>query len=285
MPKIHGLGSAECDRITTGSYSIDEFPVAIRAIAEQHRPSRLPFFRNLAALDRAIATDATFLGQIHLIYQSAMHATRAAVYYLPHLDSPALRKRKLQIFVDDDGLPGGDTHHYQLTRAFRNIGAKLVLDDEEFGEPTKLCRHLDGETALFVRVAQTLYSRSLGPWCAVEVMSADWLRALADALSVHFPEFVHEPYFEECFSEMVEERHATESVSITQMVLKARPTLLSETLRNAKIMAEALDGVWIHLDRIVQNARRTIQQPKSRVLSVSGPTAFRPLLTHDAYRR
>ena len=47
MPKIHGLGSAECDRITTGSYSIDEFPVAIRAIAEQHRPSRLPFFRNL----------------------------------------------------------------------------------------------------------------------------------------------------------------------------------------------------------------------------------------------
>jgi hypothetical protein len=285
MPKIHGLGSAKCDRITTGSYSIDEFPVAIRAIAEQHRPSRLPFFRNLAALDRAIATDATFLGQIHLIYQSAMHATRAAVYYLPHLDSPALRKRKLQIFVDDDGLPGGDTHHYQLTRAFRNIGAKLVLDDEEFGEPAKLCRHLDGETALFVRVAQTLYSRSLGPWCAVEVMSADWLRALADALSVHFPEFVHEPYFEECFSEMVEERHATESVSITQMVLKARPTLLSETLRNAKIMAEALDGVWNHLDRIVQNARRTIQQPKSRVLSVSGPTAFRPLLTHDAYRR
>ncbi len=206
-----------------------------------------------------------------------MHATRAAVYYLPHLDSPALRKRKLQIFVDDDGLPGGDTHHYQLTRAFRNIGAKLVLDDEEFGEPAKLCRHLDGETALFVRVAQTLYSRSLGPWCAVEVMSADWLGALADALSVHFPEFVHEPYFEECFSEMVEERHATELVSITQMVLKARPTLLSETLRNAKIMAEALDGVWIHLDRIVQNARRTIQQPKGRVLSVSGPTAFRPL--------
>jgi len=285
MPKIHGLGSAKCDRITTGSYSIDEFPVAIRAIAEQHRPSRLPFFRNLAALDRAIATDATFLGQIHLIYQSAMHATRAAVYYLPHLDSPALRKRKLQIFVDDDGLQEGATHHYQLTRAFRNIGAKLVLDDEEFGEPAKLCRHLDGETALFVRVAQTLYSRSLGPWCAVEVMSADWLRALADALSVHFPEFVHEPYFEECFSEMVEERHATESVSITQMVLKARPTLLSETLRNAKIMAEALDGVWIHLDRIVQNARRTIQQPKGRVLSVSGPTAFRPLLAHDAYRR
>src|ERR1700731_4533177 len=254
MSHISNVDLTECEQIAPRSEAVDEFPGAMSRLAEQHRPSRMPFFRNLATLDHAAATDATFLGQIHLIYQSAMHATRAAVYYLPHLDSPALRKRKLQIFVDDDGLPGGDTHHYQLTRAFRNIGAKLVLDDEEFGEPTKLCRHLDGETALFVRVAQTLYSRSLGPWCAVEVMSADWLRALADALSVHFPEFVHEPYFEECFSEMVEERHATESVSITQMVLKARPTLLSETLRNAKTTAEALGGGWIHLDRIVQNA-------------------------------
>src|ERR1700751_3140117 len=187
----------ESEQAEVSSYSVDEFPAVMREIDEQHRPSRMPFFQNLARLDRTIATDPIFLGQIHLIYQSAMHATRAAVYYLPYLDSPTLRKRKLQIFVDDDGLPGGDTHHYQLTRAFRNIGTKLVLDDEEFGEPAKLCRHLDGETALFVRVAQTLYSRSLGPWCAVEVMSADWLRALADALSVHFPEFVHEPYFEE----------------------------------------------------------------------------------------
>jgi hypothetical protein len=150
MVSLCDLSVAERDRIETGSCSIDEFLAAIRAIAEQHRPSRLPFFRNLAGLDRTIATDPTFLGQIHLIYQSAMHATRAAVYYLPHLDSPALRKRKLQIFVDDDGLPGGDTHHYQLTRAFRNIGAKLVLDDEEFGDPEELCRHLDGETAEFV---------------------------------------------------------------------------------------------------------------------------------------
>ena len=262
MSNIRGFGLAEGNRrIDTSCYSIDEFPVAIRAIAEEHRPSRLPFFRNLAALDREIATDATFLGQIHLIYQSAMHATRAAVYYLPHLDSPALRKRKLQIFVDDDGLPGGDTHHYQLTQAFRNIGAKLVLDDEEFGEPEELCRRLDGETALFVRLAQTLYSRSLGAWCAVEAMSVDWMSAFSEALSAHFPEFADEPYFKECFSGMVEERHATESVSITQIVLETRPILLSETLSDAKIMAQALDGVWTHLDRVVQNASRTIQQP------------------------
>jgi hypothetical protein len=234
------------------SDAIDEFPIAIKEIAERHRPSRMPFFKNLEALDRAVAGDPAFLGQVHLIYQAAMHATRAAVYYLPHLDSPALRKRKLQIFVDDDGLVGGDTHHYQLTRAFCNIGAQCVLGDEEFGDPEALCRHLDGETARFVWLAQTLYSRSLGPWCAIEVMSVDWMHALAGALSAHFPKFSEEPYFAECFSEMVEERHAEESLSITQTVLRMRPALLSETLEGAALMADALDGVWGQLDRVVQ---------------------------------
>src|SRR6266446_5137859 len=230
------------------------FADKMKALLEEHRPSRMPFFGRLAAMPRAAASDPALLGQMYLIYQSAMHATRAAVYYLPHLDSPALRKRKLQIFIDDDGLPGGDTHHYQLTRAFRNIGAQCVLDDEEFGEPGELCRYLEGETAHFVRLAQTLYSMSLGPWCAVEVLSVDWMRALADALSVHFPNFKREPYFDDCFSEMVEERHAAEAIEVTQMVLRAHPELLPETLRDAKIMAEALDGVWTQLDRIVQTA-------------------------------
>jgi hypothetical protein len=255
------LNDAACrDRIEPMSDAIGTFAAAIKQIADRHRPSRMPFFRNLAALDRAAACDPELLGEIHLIYQAAMHATRAAVYYLPHLDSPALRKRKLRIFIDDDGLPGGDTHHYQLTRAFHNIGAKCVLDDEEYGEPEELCRYLDGETAGFVRLAQGLYARSLGAWCAVEVMSADWMRALADALSVHFPKFSEEPYFAECFSEMVEERHAEESLSVTQTVLKARPELLSESLEDAERMACALDGVWLHLDRVVRSAERRAQQ-------------------------
>src|SRR5262250_3036680 len=154
MSSIDNLCLVERD-FELGSGAIDTFPVAIRALAERHRPSRMPFFRNLAALDPAVASDPSLLGQIYLIYQSAMHATRAAVYYMPHLDSPALRKRKLQIFIDDDGLPGGDTHHYQLTRAFHSIGAQCILEDEEFGEAEELCRHLDSETAEFVRLAQT----------------------------------------------------------------------------------------------------------------------------------
>jgi hypothetical protein len=231
--------------------ALEHFSKEIAAIADQHRPSRMPFFSRLAALPREVAKDPAFLGQVHLVYQSAMHATRAAVYYLPHLDTPALRKRKLQIFIDDDGLPGGDTHHYQLTRAFRNIGAECVLADEEFGNPAELCRHLDSETAHFVRLAQTLYSRSLGAWCAVEVMSEDWMRALAEALAAHFPAIVAEPYFRECFDQGVEERHAEESLAVTKMILAARPELLPETLRDARLMAEALDGIWSRLEQIV----------------------------------
>jgi pyrroloquinoline quinone (PQQ) biosynthesis protein C len=242
--------------------AIEDLPNTLSAILEEHRPSRMPFFRNLAALPRELVSDGCFLGQIHLLYQSAMHATRAAVYYLPHLDRPALRKRKLQIFVDDDGLPNGDTHHYQLTRAFLSIGAICLLDEEEFGEAGELSHYLEGETAHFVRLVPKLYSRSLGPWCTVEMMSVDWMRALADSLSVHFPRFKHEQYFADCFSQQVEERHAAEALEITQTVLRARPELLHETVRDAKMMAEALDGVWLHLDRIVRNAGAKIS-PRS----------------------
>ncbi len=233
---------------------VGEFRSAIEAITTEHRPSRMPFFGHLAAAPAKVARSPELLGHIHLIYQAAMHATRAAVYHLPYLDSPALRKRKLQIFIDDDGLSDGDTHHYQLTRAFRNIGAEFILDDEEFGGPDELSRHLNGETGHFVRLAAQLYARSLGPWCVVEAMSVDWMRALADALSHHFPGFVNEPYFAECFTQQVEERHAEESLVVTEMVLRRRPELLPETLRDAKIMAAALDGVWTHLDRIVRMA-------------------------------
>jgi len=234
----------------------DKFLTAIQAIAEDHDPSRSPFFRRLRDLPDGLARDPGLLGQIHLVYQAAMHATRAAVYYLPHLDSPKMRKRKLQIFIDDDGLPGGDTHHYQLTRAFKNIGARLLLEDEDFGEPKELCRHLDAETARFVQLATTLYARSLGAWCVVEVISDTWMRSLADALSAHFPDIAGEPYFADCFSQGVEERHAEESLEVTATILRDRPELFSETVLDARLMAEALDGVWRRLDVIVRTAEQ-----------------------------
>jgi pyrroloquinoline quinone (PQQ) biosynthesis protein C len=57
---------------------------------------------------------------------------------------------------------------------------------------------------------------------------------------------------------MVEERHAAEALEVTQIVLRARPELLDETLRDARIVAEALDGVWAHLDRIVRDAQASM---------------------------
>jgi hypothetical protein len=254
--------------------SIDNFPEIMADMLGHHRPSRMPFFDRLAAFPRRVARDPSLLGEIHLVYQSAMHATRAAVYFLPYLDSPALRRRKLQIFIDDDGLPGGDTHHYQLTRAFVSIGAKCRLADEEFCEPEQLSCHLDAETASFVRLAPKLYSRSLGPWCAIEIMSVDWMRALAEALSVHFPQFKHQPYFADCFAQEVEERHATEAVEVTQLVLRARPELLRATLRDAKIIARALDGVWTHLDRIVRKAGDEVG-PRTRIVGKYSASATR----------
>jgi hypothetical protein len=248
-----------------GSGIASKFAAAIEQIAAEHHPSRSPFFQHLRELNTTAASDPQFLGQIHLIYQSAMHATRAAVYCLPHLDSPSMRKRKLQILIDDDGLPGGDTHHYQLTRAFRNMGAKLVLTDEEFGSATELCRHLDPETARFVQLAGTLYARSLGSWCVVELMSDWWMRSLADSLAVHFPAVRDEPYFADCFSQGVEERHAADAMEATSSVLQARPELYSETVLDARLMAEALDGVWRRLDTVVQLAAQNVgRQPGAR---------------------
>ena len=137
----------DIDGIAPLSSPAYDFVNIMTTVLERHRPSRMPFFRRFASLPRQVASNPLLLGKIHLNYQSAMHATRAAVYYLPHLDSPALRKRKLQIFIDDDGLPNGDTHHYQLTKAFLSIGAQCLLDDEQFGEPDALSLKLEAETA------------------------------------------------------------------------------------------------------------------------------------------
>jgi hypothetical protein len=158
-----------------------------------------------------------------------------------------------------------------------------LLDDEEFGDLGELCHYLEAETADFVRLAPKLYSRSLGAWCTVEMLSVDWMRALAGALSVHFPRFRHEPYFEECFSQHVEERHAAEALEITQVVLQGRPELLDETLRDARILAEALDGVWAHLDRIVRDARATMMRLGSmRVRRQPGTGDPAPAAAQDA---
>ena len=80
------------------------------------------------------------------------------------------------------------------------------------------------------------------------------MRAFADGLAVHFPSIAQEPYFADCFDQGVEERHAEEAIAVTQMVLARRPDLFAETIEDAKAMAEALDGVWIAMDKLLTAA-------------------------------
>ena len=234
-----------------GTAAPRRFAQGIADLLERYRPSRHPYFRRLAAAPIDLIRQPKLLGEIYLHYQAAMHSTRAMVYLLPHLDRPSLRVRKCRIYQDDDGLPGGDTHHHQLARAFRNVGAALPLPDDDFGDLDDLARRVGGTTGELVLLVQRLYPRSLGPWCIVELLSDDWMRALAAALGTHFPAMRAEPYFADVFAGGVEERHGQEALDITSLVLAGRPQLLEETLAGAHAMAEMVGAFWTGLDRML----------------------------------
>jgi hypothetical protein len=57
---------------------VDTFGESIHTLLERYRAARMPFFGRFAALPREVASNPSLLGQIHLNYQSVMHATRAA---------------------------------------------------------------------------------------------------------------------------------------------------------------------------------------------------------------
>jgi hypothetical protein len=233
-----------------------KFASLIQRIAADHDPGLAPFFHRLRELRGPVAGDPEMLGQIYVVYQAAMHALRAGAYLLPHLDGPATRPRKLRQLVEVDGLPGGDSRHQQVARLFASMGARLPLGDEAFGSAHQMCRHQDPETARFAQLASTLYARSLGAWCVMETMAPVWRRAFADALSVHFPTAREHPCFADGATGETEERHAEEALDLTGAVLTARPELYSETVLDARLMADALDGVWHRLDTIVRLAEQ-----------------------------
>jgi hypothetical protein len=47
---------------------------------------------------------------------------------------------------------------------------------------------------------------------------------------------------------------------VPDLILRQHPELLPATIADAKLMAEALDGVWTHLNRIVQTAGQAAAQ-------------------------
>ena len=237
----------------------------IDALMERYRPSSALFFEHLQAAPTRVVRSPAVLGELYRRYQAGMHATRVMVYFLPHLDTPALRARKLQIYIDDDGLGDGDTHHAQLRRAFEAMGMSAdAADDDRFGELDTLAAELDDKTAAFVRTVAELYARSLGAWCVTENFSDDWLHALADGLAQHHPPIRDSQYFAECFDEGVEERHGEESLRITEGLIERRPELAAQIVADARIMAEALCGLWSALDEVLTEAERGLPRSDSR---------------------
>ncbi|PMB03111.1 hypothetical protein CEN49_24125 [Fischerella thermalis CCMEE 5273] len=224
-------------------------------IYQMHLPSKHSFFACLAKFPPEKLCSPNLLGNLYIRYQAACHATRVMVYCVPHLDSPALRVRKLRIISDDDSLKDSDTHHYQLSRVFRNMGAELLIADEDFGSLDDLQKKLDPMTADFVSLVQNIYPKSLGPWCVIEMFADDWMRALMNSLSHSFPLIKEEPYFAECFSQGVEERHAQEAREITKFILMRSPELLTPTMEGAKMMATGLDKFWFGLEKLLRDSQ------------------------------
>jgi hypothetical protein len=220
---------------------------------QAHLPSKHSFFSCLAEFPPKKLRSPDLLGNLYIRYQAACHATRVMVYFVPHLDSPALRVRKLRIISDDDSLKDGDTHHYQLSRAFSNMGAELLIADEDFGSLDGLQKKLDPTTADFVSLVQNIYPKSLGPWCVIEMFADDWMQALMNSLSHCFPLIKKEPYFAECFSQGVEERHAQEARELSKMILMRSPELLEPTIEGAKEMATGLDMLWSGLEKLLRD--------------------------------
>ncbi|MGJ5676540.1 MAG: hypothetical protein ACR9NN_23540 [Nostochopsis sp.] len=230
----------------------EKFQKFLDELYEEHLPSKHPFFSYLAQISPDKLRSPDLLGNLYIRYQAACHATRVMVYFVPYLDSPGLRVRKLRIISDDDSLKDGDTHHYQLSRAFANMGANLLIDNEDFGSLDSLQKKLDPITADFVSLVQEIYPKSLGPWCVIEMFADNWMRALMNSLSHCFPLVKEEPYFAECFSEGVEERHAQEARELSKIILMGSPELLESTIEGAKKMASGLDMLWWGLEKLVK---------------------------------
>jgi len=166
-----------------------------------------------------------------------MHATRAEVYKLPYLDTVPLRKIKLDILNDDDNLPNGGAHHYQLADLFRWLGAVGMIPDTEFGALGWKTATMETPTGTFINVVEALYSQSLGPWCIVERLSNSWLFGLYRGLGCP-----SHPYFKGITA--VEDRHANIAIDTTCLVLETRPLLADIFLYDAEMVARALTGVW-----------------------------------------
>jgi len=242
--------NAELDR-----YVHPEFRALMNGLFHQYKPTNHAFFINLKETNNTAAVrDPLFISELYKRYQAAMHATRAAVWYSPNLETPRLRQRKAAIIVDDDTVDGEKTHHRQCENLFRWMGADPIQDENLFGDLGTLRTLLDDDTYAFCERAYQLYVKSTGAWAIFEVLSDNWQSALYNSLSPHFDEGLRQQqYFDEISFGHIEILHMLETVSLTEDVLHRKPELLQETIDDAIEMAMWTYKLWDNFDGLLQS--------------------------------
>jgi hypothetical protein len=229
----------------------------------------------LAKAPAEVVKNPGWLAEFYVRYQTAMHSTRAAVYFTPRLNTPSLRQRKIGIISDDDSQEKL-SHHKQLEAMFERMGANPIKHEDWFGCAQDMIPSVDAQTADFVKVVDVLYRQDTGAWCIAEVLSDDWLSALAHSFEPFNPTVKQEQYFDEIFSGHVEIVHMMETVSITEEILAKYPHLLKQTIQNAETMAKNLNKLWDNLYGLVKNPKPYMTSGAARPKSVVAPSGAMP---------
>lgn len=232
--------------------SKDQFVHELNELLCKHNPSNHSFFRNLETANTKLVRSNKFLEELYNRYQSAMHATRVMIYYLPYLDPIELRMIKARIISEDDNLPNGDSHHFQLRRTWAYmLQREPFIRDAEFGALSLLESRLDQNTSQFVKVIRICYPNSLGAWTVVEGLAHEWIGALSKGLTPHFPRIGESDYFRENYKSKIELQHAATAIKTTINIIEQYPSLVEETIRDANLCANALDYLWDGFDDLL----------------------------------
>ena len=226
---------------------LDHFSTKSREILKDEAVTH-PFFGQLArAKIPKVSNSFGYWDDLYAHYQGAMHTSRVLAYYMPHLDSPDLRRVKLEILAEDDGLPEGDMHHLQLFRTWsRMLGRAPLVDERLFGSTSQLKGAMPS-LAAFIESCERNYTSNLGAWYAVENLAHHWIGDLMSALEPHFPGASETDYFVMNFHNEIEVHHAEVSRTTVMKVLTERPELTHQTLVGISETTSALRELWSSL--------------------------------------
>lgn len=232
-----------------------EFRQVLNDLFAKHRPSQHSLWRTLANSPREVATNPGILREFYTRYQSAMHATRVSIYFMPYMDTPTQRQAKIKIILDDDTIDDTISHHLQLQQLFEQLGAAEVPDQERFGDLESLLRSVvtDPGTAAFCEMADRNYRAGLGGWTIFEVLSDDWISAMAAGFEPHYDrEWLYKrQYFDEIATGHIEIEHMLQSLALTESLMHRRPDLIQEQICLAREMVAGIDSLWDSLERLI----------------------------------